>query len=133
MASRSFFKEKPGASRAALRRSTSPAGTVLVRKEQVRAHARHAPRPIRAGIAGSHPDLIPGPALRRDQPQSRCLQSVHPTAQTKPMAAENACEERADIQGGQVDPSILDDYDPQSVYCEMLRSAAKQVVREHLA
>ena len=49
------------------------------------------------------------------------------------MAAENACEERADIQGGQVDPSILDDYDRQSVYCEMLRSAAKRVVREHLA
>ena len=49
------------------------------------------------------------------------------------MGAENACEERADIQGGQVDPSILDDYDPQSVYCEMLRSAAKRVVREHLA
>ena len=51
---------------------TSAAGTVLVRKGQVRAHAQHAPTPIRAGIAGSHPDLIRGPVLRRDQPQSRC-------------------------------------------------------------
>jgi hypothetical protein len=69
---------------------TSAAGTVLVRKGQVRAHAQHAPTPIRAGIAGSHPDLIPGPVLRRDQPQSRCLQSVHLTVQINPMAA--CCE-----------------------------------------
>ena len=32
-----------------------------------------------------------------------------------------------------MDPSILHDYDPQGFYCEMLRSAAKRVVREHLA
>jgi hypothetical protein len=54
------------------RKKLSAAGTVLVRKGQVRAHAQHAPTPIRAGIAGSHPDLIRGPVLRRDQPQSRC-------------------------------------------------------------
>jgi uncharacterized circularly permuted ATP-grasp superfamily protein len=32
-----------------------------------------------------------------------------------------------------MDPSILDDYDPQGFYCEMLRSAASQVVRERLS
>src|SRR5207249_2522757 len=31
--------------------------------------------------------------------------------------------------GEQMTPSILDDYDPQGFYCEMLRSAASQVVR----
>src|SRR5262245_40031679 len=30
-------------------------------------------------------------------------------------------------------PSILDDYEPQGFYCEMLRSAASRVVRERLA
>ena len=32
-----------------------------------------------------------------------------------------------------MDPSILDDYDPESFYCEMLRGAASRVVRERLA
>jgi hypothetical protein len=32
-----------------------------------------------------------------------------------------------------MDPSILDEYDPASFYCEMLRSAASRVVRERLA
>src|SRR5215470_6351521 len=32
-----------------------------------------------------------------------------------------------------MDPSILDDYDPQSFYCEMLRSAASRVIRERLS
>src|SRR6516164_4501451 len=32
----------------------------------------------------------------------------------KAHGAEDACEEWADIQGGQVDPSILDDYDPRA-------------------
>jgi uncharacterized circularly permuted ATP-grasp superfamily protein len=30
-------------------------------------------------------------------------------------------------------PSVLDGYDPQGSYCEMLRSAASQVIRERLA
>ena len=37
--------------------------------------------PIRAGIAGSHPDLVPGPALLPAQPPGRCLESAHSGAQ----------------------------------------------------
>ena len=93
---------QPTASRADLRQPATAAGMLLARKEQVRAHAQHAPRPIRAGIAGSHPDPIPGPALRHDQPQSRCLQSVHPTPQTKPIGRKMLAKSGPDTQGGQV-------------------------------
>ena len=117
---------------AVVRQPASDAGTVLVMKRQVRAQAQHAPTPIRAGIAGSPPDLIPGPVLCRDQHQSRCLQSMHPTAQTIPWLQKNACREGASIAGGQMDPSILDEYDPASFYCEMLRSAASRAVGERL-
>ena len=102
-ASRSFKRKSLAHPEAVLRRHTSAAGTILVKKRQVRAHAQHAPTPIRAGIAGSHPDLIPGPVLRRDQPQSRCSQPMHPTAQINPWPRKNACPERAHIPGRQMD------------------------------
>src|SRR5215831_14846193 len=41
----------------------SRVGTVLVAKSGRSGPSRYAQRPIRAGIAGSYPDLIPGPAL----------------------------------------------------------------------
>ena len=50
-----------------------------------------------------------------------------------PWLQKNACREGADIAGGPMDPSILDEYDPASFYCEMLRSAASRIVRERLA
>jgi uncharacterized circularly permuted ATP-grasp superfamily protein len=37
------------------------------------------------------------------------------------------------VADGHMDPSILDGYDPQGFYCEMLRGAASGVVRERLA
>ena len=50
-------------------------------------------RRIRAGIAGSHPDLTPGPALRHDRSQGRCLQSMHSAAQRISVAAGNSCRQ----------------------------------------
>jgi DUF2934 family protein len=44
-------------------------GTVLVAKITRSGPSRCAQGPIRAGIAGSHPDLTPGPALAPAQPQ----------------------------------------------------------------
>ena len=32
-----------------------------------------------------------------------------------------------------MNPSVLDGYDPQGFYCEMLQSAASRVVRERLS
>src|SRR6516162_9660378 len=39
----------------------------------------------------------------------------------------------ADVSGGKMDRSILDGYDPQGLYCEMLRSSASHVIRERLS
>ena len=39
--------------------------------------------PIRAGIAGSHSDLIPGPALSPAQPLSKCPQTGQPAINAK--------------------------------------------------
>jgi uncharacterized circularly permuted ATP-grasp superfamily protein len=38
-----------------------------------------------------------------------------------------------DISSRQMNPSVLDGYDPQDFYCEMLRSQASRAVRERLA
>ena len=39
----------------------------------------------------------------------------------------------ADFSSRQMNPSVLDGYDPQGFYCEMLQSAAGRVVRERLS
>jgi len=39
----------------------------------------------------------------------------------------------ADISGGEMGRSILDGYDPQGLYCEMLRGATSHVIRERLS
>jgi uncharacterized circularly permuted ATP-grasp superfamily protein len=39
----------------------------------------------------------------------------------------------ADFSSRQMNPSVLDGYDPQGFYCEMLQSAASRVVRERLS
>jgi hypothetical protein len=59
------------------------AGTILEEKISGPGPARHAPGPIRAGIAGSYPDLIPGPASSDEQPLSRCSAS-DPKWRTQP-------------------------------------------------
>src|SRR5580704_11618054 len=38
-----------------------------------------------------------------------------------------------DVSGGQMELSILDGYDPQGFFCEMLRSSASNVIRERLS
>ena len=46
---------------------------------------------------------------------------------------ENALESLlANLWGRQMNSPILDDYDPQGFYCEMLRSDASQAVRQRL-
>src|SRR6516165_5717299 len=66
--------------------------------------------------------------LRADA-YNRCIQPLREF----PWPRKNGCREGADIAGRQMDPSVLDEYDPSSFYCEMLRSAASRVVRERLA
>jgi uncharacterized circularly permuted ATP-grasp superfamily protein len=39
----------------------------------------------------------------------------------------------ADISDGQMSPSVLDGYDPQGFYCEMLRGPASAVIRQRIA
>jgi uncharacterized circularly permuted ATP-grasp superfamily protein len=39
----------------------------------------------------------------------------------------------SDLSSRQMNPSVLDGYDPQGFYCEMLQSAASRVVRERLS
>jgi hypothetical protein len=39
----------------------------------------------------------------------------------------------ANLSGRQMKSPILDDYDPQGFYCEMLRSDASQAVRQRLS
>jgi uncharacterized circularly permuted ATP-grasp superfamily protein len=47
---------------------------------------------------------------------------------------ENAFAELlADFSSRGMSPSVLDDYDPQGFYCEMLRSPASRAIRERLA
>jgi hypothetical protein len=49
------------------------------------------------------------------------------------VGAENAIQTVAITRIRQMKPSVLDGYDPQGFYCEMLQGAASQTVRDRLS